>query len=344
MTAPFIMLVDDEVSFVNTTAKRLNKRNIEVISAFSGKECLETLKMHQTLDVIVLDVKMPGMDGIETLKKIKKEFPLIEVIMLTGHATVGSGIDGMKLGAYDYLMKPCDIEELVGKVEKAARKKRAHEEKISNWGNFIETSTLKELMVPLAEYATVYEDDNILSAVIALEDAQEAFSPNRYPHRAVLVLNKENRVVGKLSQHDMIQALEPQYKVSKERKKSALDHFGFSRKFIESVSLQYNLWDRPLQNLHKKALEQKVKSFMYKPTEGEYIEESATINETIHRLIIGQHHSLLVTNGPDIVGIVRLTDVFELLRLRLKTLHLAARIKGNLNDDELIRDEDGSDG
>ncbi len=83
---------------------------------------------------------------------------------------------------------------------------------------------------------------------------------------------------------------------------------------------------------------------MHKPTEGEYIEESATINETIHRLIIGQHHSLLVTNGPDIVGIVRLTDVFELLRLRLKTLQLAARIKGNLNDDELIRDEDGSDG
>ena len=253
----------------------------------------------------------------------------MEVIMLTGHATVGSGIDGVKLGAYDYLMKPCDIEELAGKVEKAARKKRAHEAKIDDWSRFLETSTLKELMVPLAEYATVSEDANILSAFNALEDAQEAFDPKRYPHRAVLVLNKENRVVGKLSQHDIIQALEPQYKASKERKKGALDHFGFSQKFIESVSLQYNLWDSPLQNLHKKALEQKVKSFMYKPTKGEYIEATATIDETIHRLIIGKHHSLLVTNGPDIVGIVRLTDVFELLRLRLKTLHLAARIKGN---------------
>ena len=132
MTTPFIMLVDDEVSFVETMAKRLDKRNIETISAFSGEECLETLKTHQTLDVIVLDVKMPGMDGLEALKMIKKEFPLMEVIMLTGHATVESGIDGMKLGAYDFLMKPCEIEELVGKLEEATKKKRAHEEKIKD--------------------------------------------------------------------------------------------------------------------------------------------------------------------------------------------------------------------
>jgi len=132
MTAPFIMLVDDEVPFVETMAKRLDKRNIETISAFSGEECLETLKTHQTLDVIVLDVKMPGLDGLETLKIIKKEFPLMEVIMLTGHATVESGINGMKLGAYDFLMKPCDIEELVSKLEEAAQKKRAHEEKIKD--------------------------------------------------------------------------------------------------------------------------------------------------------------------------------------------------------------------
>ena len=113
---------------------------------------------------------------------------------------------------------------------------------------------------------------------------------------------------------------------------------------MESVSMQYNMWDRPLQNLYKKALEQKVKSFMHTPTEGEYIEASATINETIHRLIIGKHHSLLVTNGPDIVGIVRLTDVFELIHLRLKTLHLAARIKGKVNGDETYPGEGGLDG
>jgi len=132
MTAPFIMLVDDEVSFVKTLAKRLEKRNIEAITAFSGEESLEALKTHQNLDVVVLDVKMPGMDGLEALKRIKMELPLIEVIMLTGHATIESGIEGMKLGAYDFLMKPCDIEELVGKVEDAASKKREHEEKIKD--------------------------------------------------------------------------------------------------------------------------------------------------------------------------------------------------------------------
>jgi len=132
MIEPIIMLVDDEVAFVETIAKRLDKRNIETLSAHSGAECLETLKTHQNLDVIVLDVKMPGMDGLETLKEIKKAYPLIEVIMLTGHATVESGIDGMKLGAFDFLMKPCDIEELASKVVDATNKKRAQEAKIKD--------------------------------------------------------------------------------------------------------------------------------------------------------------------------------------------------------------------
>jgi len=326
MTAPFILLVDDEVSFAETMAKRLQKRNIKTIMAFSAKEGLEKLKENQNLDVIVLDVKMPGMDGIETLKIIKKTSPLTEVILLTGHATIESGIDGMKLGAYDFLKKPCDLEELVNKVEEATKKKRSHDDRINIWETFMGTSSLKELMIPLAEYATVSEDADILEAIDALDAAQKAFDPKRYRHRAVIVLNNEDRVVGKLSQHDIIQALEPEYKESKERRSSAHNHFGFSRKFIESVSQQYNMWDKPLQNLYKKALKQKVKSFMYKPTEGEYIKIAASMNDTIHQLIIGKHHSLLVTDGPDIVGIVRLTDVFEFIRLRLKTMQLSEKI------------------
>ena len=130
MNAPFVMLVDDEVPFVETMTKRLEKRNITVITAFSGQDALTTLGSHQNLDVVILDVKMPGMDGLETLKEIKKKFPLLEVVMLTGHATVESAIEGMKFGAFDYLMKPCDMEQLMGKVNEATCKKRAHEEKI----------------------------------------------------------------------------------------------------------------------------------------------------------------------------------------------------------------------
>jgi len=130
MNAPFVLLVDDEVPFVETMTKRLTKRNLRVIMAFSGQEALEKLDKNRNLDVIILDVKMPGMDGIQTLAEIKKVHPLVEIIMLTGHATVESAIDGMRAGAYDYLMKPCDLEQLMLKVEEATKKKRDHEEKI----------------------------------------------------------------------------------------------------------------------------------------------------------------------------------------------------------------------
>ena len=130
MTAPFIMLVDDEVPFVKTMAKRLNMRNIETLSVFSGEECLEKLKKNPNLDVIVLDVKMPGMNGIDALKEIKTVSPLVEVIMLTGHATIELAIEAMKLGAHDFLMKPFDIEDLVLKMQEAAEKKQQHEERI----------------------------------------------------------------------------------------------------------------------------------------------------------------------------------------------------------------------
>jgi DNA-binding NtrC family response regulator len=125
-----VLLVDDEIPFVETITKRLTKRNLDIVAAYSGDEALEKLKAHQNVEVVILDVKMPGKDGIETLTEIKKLYPLKEVIMLTGHATVETAIEGMKQGAFDYLMKPCDIDLLVAKVTEAAAKKRRHEEKI----------------------------------------------------------------------------------------------------------------------------------------------------------------------------------------------------------------------
>lgn len=130
MTAIKVMLVDDERPFVETITKRLSKRNLEVVPAFSGKEALELLEKDDQIDIVILDVKMPVMDGIETLREIKRGYALVEVIMLTGHATVETAIDGMRYGAYDYLMKPCDIETLMQKVAEAAAKKAKHEEKI----------------------------------------------------------------------------------------------------------------------------------------------------------------------------------------------------------------------
>jgi two-component system, OmpR family, response regulator len=110
-----VLLVDDEEDFRTTLAKRLRKRKLEVTEAESGRAAINLLKQG-TFDVVVLDVRMPGMDGIEALKQIKILNPQVEVIMLTGHASVESGIEGMRLGAFDYLMKPCDINDLINKI------------------------------------------------------------------------------------------------------------------------------------------------------------------------------------------------------------------------------------
>ncbi|MBU0699242.1 MAG: response regulator, partial [Proteobacteria bacterium] len=104
-------------------------KGYDVVTASSGSEALEKIRAHN-IHVVILDVKMPGMDGIATLKEIKRQFPLTEVIMLTGHATLESAIDGLKSGAVDYLMKPADIDEVIQKAKEAFEKRKGLEEKI----------------------------------------------------------------------------------------------------------------------------------------------------------------------------------------------------------------------
>jgi DNA-binding NtrC family response regulator len=119
-----LLLVDDEEDFRTTLANRLRKREYEVTQVENGCQALDAIKTHG-IDVAIVDVKMPGMDGLETLREMKRLNPVIEVIMLTGHASVESGIEGMRLGAFDYIMKPCDINDLVVKIEDAFQRKLA---------------------------------------------------------------------------------------------------------------------------------------------------------------------------------------------------------------------------
>jgi len=136
---PFnVLLVDDEVEFLETLTKRMQKRNVNVTTAGNGEAALDLLD-RDPVDVVVLDVKMPGMDGIETLRQMKKRHPLVEVIMLTGHANVEVAIQGMELGAFDYLMKPMDIDELLYKLEDAQKKKAIQEKKIRSMKRMQET-------------------------------------------------------------------------------------------------------------------------------------------------------------------------------------------------------------
>jgi len=125
-----IMVVDDEVDFLETVVNRLQKRRLNTTGVTSGEEAVALLK-EELFDVIILDIKMPGgMDGIETLREIKKIQPLIEVILLTGHASVETSIEGMKLGAFDYCLKPIKFEELLQKMAAAFEKKSTHDKKI----------------------------------------------------------------------------------------------------------------------------------------------------------------------------------------------------------------------
>jgi DNA-binding NtrC family response regulator len=124
-----IMLVDDEERFLKTTSKLLSRKGYDVITASSGMEALNMLASGN-IHVVILDIKMPGMDGIETLRAIKSGHPLVEVIMLTGHGTVESAIDGLKSGASDFLLKPTDINDLIDKVEDAFNRRIKLEEKI----------------------------------------------------------------------------------------------------------------------------------------------------------------------------------------------------------------------
>ncbi len=123
-----ILVVDDEDDFRETIVKRLKGRNLDTIGVASGEEALKIMES-ENFDVVVLDVRMPGMDGIEALKEMKKKRPLTEVIMLTGHASVESGIQGMQLGAFDYVMKPVPLDELLDKMRQAYERKRIQEGK-----------------------------------------------------------------------------------------------------------------------------------------------------------------------------------------------------------------------
>ncbi len=121
--------MDDEDDFVDMLQLRLEEDGEKVTPAYSGQMALEILAKEE-IDVVILDILMPCMDGIETLREIKRRFPLVEVILLTGHGTTASAVDGMKQGAYDYLLKPADISELETKQEGARKNKEAHEERI----------------------------------------------------------------------------------------------------------------------------------------------------------------------------------------------------------------------
>lgn len=168
---------------------------------------------------------------------------------------------------------------------------------------------VKDLMVPISEYATVHVGTTLTDALRALEKAQHAFTERQYQHRAILVLDDEGKVVGKVSQMRALKAITPSYEF--DSKIEDLENFSFSDSYVSRLREHYRIQGGFLTNESlQKAASMKVEEFMQTPTRGEYVSEDSSLDTAIHQLVTGTHLGLLVTRGPQIVGILRMSDVF----------------------------------
>jgi hypothetical protein len=167
---------------------------------------------------------------------------------------------------------------------------------------------VKDLMVPLSEYATVPVGSTLFEAMLALEKAQEEFDHTKYKHRGILILDEDNRVVGKLSHLHALSALEPRQDDVGGAKD--LEQFGFSPKYVRALLKKQRGQAASLEDLCRKAVEMKVEDFMHIAGEDEFIDHQATLSMAIHQLVQEKLLSLLVTKDGNTIGILRLADVF----------------------------------
>ncbi len=172
----------------------------------------------------------------------------------------------------------------------------------------MKTRPVEDLMTPLSRCATVSKDATLGEAAAALKNSQNE-SGIKHPGQAVLILDDKRRVVGKVDAICLLRALEPKYDRMLPQKHSY--HMGFSLKFQKTMLEQLGLWEGPMEHICRKAASRTVESFMIKPEEGEFIKLDATLDQAIHQLVMGSHESLLISDGNRIVGILKLTDVFE---------------------------------
>ncbi len=168
----------------------------------------------------------------------------------------------------------------------------------------MKTVIVKDLMVPIEEYATVSQEANLYQAVIALEEAQASVDPSNYKHRAILVLDEKNSVVGKLDIFDILMALEPKY--GELEATGVLSSSGYSPELIRDMLKDNFLWSEPLQFICSRATQMNVSAFMKAPADGVYIKADAALDEAMHQLLVYRYQSLLVTRDEQVVGILRL--------------------------------------
>lgn len=180
----------------------------------------------------------------------------------------------------------------------------------------MDSKCVKDLMVPLDEYAVIAQDDTVINAIKALDEAQLKLPPGKYKHRAVLVVDNDNKVVGKIGQLSFLMALEPKYNVMSDL--ATLDIAGVDSQYLSQMMEHYQLFQDNLSDLVVRAHSIKVKEIMQPVAEG--IDEDAPLSEAIHKIIMRQRFSILVLRKGKTVGVLRLSDLFEEMSVQMKKL------------------------
>jgi DNA-binding response OmpR family regulator len=325
-----VLVVSADQQAAELLVKRLKDRGLQAEIVLSGQEAFKQIEQI-SYDAVIIDSMAPQgdkVDGIAALTALKAQNPDLQIIFLADHANIKKGMDALEFGAFDLVEKPVDIKCLVEKIQEASTKtkllaeKRAQQEKqsrIEKPGK--DVKRVRDLMIPQEEYAAVSQEATLFEAIIALEDAQKNVDQGRDKHRAVLVLNKDYEVVGKVGQLDIICALEPKYAKISNLLESSSD--GLNPEFMRTMIADFDLWREPLRDICKQATDIKVIDIMHTPTESEYVREDDTIDHAIHQLVVGRHQSLLVIDVTGkIVGVLKLADVFKSVCDKIKTCRI----------------------
>jgi CBS domain-containing protein len=175
----------------------------------------------------------------------------------------------------------------------------------------MKTKTVGNLMVPLSEYATVSKDATLKEALRSLENKNMCYGDGPYRHCSLVVVNKDGHAVGRVSQIDIMRALEPGYNDLGDVR--WIERSRISERMLIAIREQFSLWEQPVEKIRQTMAVVRVSEIMQVPSEGEFVDESDTLNVAMHRIVMGSHHSLLVTRNRKIVGILRSTDAFNAL-------------------------------
>ena len=294
-----VLMVDDEEQFRETTKKLLNRRGFETILAESGEEAIA--KLEEKPNVVILDIKMPGMDGHQALREIKKLSPDLPVIMLTGHGAMPSAREALVEGAFDYLAKPCDMDLLASKIGEAYR----HVKK----GEPFEEKSVMDVMIPIDEYTTLRGDQTIGEAILKLKESfASKVSTSRIMetgHRSILVFDGKGKVQGILAIVDLLQGIMPAYLV--QPKPSMADSIQYSPMFWRGM------FARQVKDLSKKRIHEIMSPAPMT------IDCEANLMEATNMMIENRVRRLVVIKSGSVIGVIREQDLFFEMERILRT-------------------------